>query len=128
MKNLKSTLLVIFIVTQTITLFLLFTYKNGYENTIKDLESHNFHLTNKIKFMEVNFDNLIGKKITGVSNKRQVSNFKTKTKDSKHKNTNPIKDKEEIYFSFEKEFDLVKNLPNRSGDDLINSLTLKVNQ
>ena len=102
----------------------MFYHKHEVENltnTIEILENENDGLKNKIGLMEKNFENFIKKRNNNV---KVVYNTKEK------KITVPVvnqlaqvnKDIDEL----EKNIDSIKNiLPNRKGQDLINSLKLK---
>ena len=90
-------------------------------NTIVTLESENVNLKNKIGLMEKNFENFI---------KKRNNNVKVVYKTKEKKITIPVvkqleqvnKDIDEL----EKNMDSIKGiLPNRKGEDLINSLKLK---
>ena len=90
-------------------------------NTIVTLESENIDLRNKIDLMEKNFENFI---------KKRNNNVKVVYKTKEKKITIPVvkqleqvnKDIDEL----EKNMDSIKGiLPNRKGQDLINSLKLK---
>ncbi len=89
--------------------------------TIVTLESENVDLRNKIDLMEKNFENFI---------KKRNNNVKVVYKTKEKKITIPVvkqleqvnKDIDEL----EKNMDSIKGiLPNRKGQDLINSLKLK---
>lgn len=89
--------------------------------TIVTLESENIDLRNKIDLMENNFENFI---------KKRNNNVKVVYKTKEKKITIPVvkqleqvnKDIDEL----EKNMDSIKSiLPNRKGQDLINSLKLK---
>lgn len=90
-------------------------------NTIVTLESENVDLKNKIGLMEKNFENFIKKR----NNNVKVV-YKTKEKKIKVPVVEQLKQVNKDIDELEKNMDSIKGiLPNRKGQDLINSLKLK---
>lgn len=89
--------------------------------TIVTLESENIDLRKKIDLMEKNFENFIKKR----NNNVKVV-YKTKEKQIKVPVVEQLKEVNKDIDELEKNMDSIKSiLPNRKGQDLINSLKLK---
>ncbi len=90
-------------------------------NTIVTLESENVNLKNKIGLMEKNFENFIKKR----NNNVKVV-YKTKEKKVQVPAEVELKEVNRDIQDLEKSMDSIKSLlPNRKGQELINSLKLK---
>lgn len=90
-------------------------------NTIVTLESENVDLKNKIGLMEKNFENFIKKR----NNNVKVV-YKTKEKKVQVPAEVELKEVNRDIQDLEKSMDSIKSLlPNRKGQELINSLKLK---
>jgi predicted RNase H-like nuclease (RuvC/YqgF family) len=115
-----------YIITILVTFFIFFIYHknevNDMERTIERLENENSGLNKKIGMIEKNFEVFVNKR-----EKNKVKYiYEPKNKKNKLIVEKQLEQVNKDIDEFEKNMDSIKTvLPNRSGDELINSLKLK---
>lgn len=115
-----------YIITILVTFFIFFIYHNykvsDMETTIKRLENENSNLNKKLGMIEKNFEDFVKKR-----KKNKVKYiYEPKNKKNKFIVEKQLEQVNKDIDEFEKNMDSIKTiLPNRTGDELINSLKLK---
>lgn len=115
-----------YIITILVTFFIFFIYHNykvsDMETTIERLENENSSLNKKLGMIEKNFEDFVKKR-----EKNKVKYIHgSKNKKNKLVVEKQLEEVNKDIDDFEKNMDSIKTiLPNRTGDELINSLKLK---
>jgi predicted RNase H-like nuclease (RuvC/YqgF family) len=115
-----------YIITILVTFFIFFIYHKNevsdMERTIERLQNENSSLNKKIGMIEKNFEDFVKKREKNkVKYVYEPKNKKNKLVVEKH-----LEQVNKDIDEFEKNMDSIKTiLPNRTGDELINSLKLK---